>query len=142
MRDSTWRGLWRWIIQNDWTVGPQFSVQTRAKINLSFLCQMLIKLLTHFSRRELSKNTQRTDSEPLVRSKCGFVHAKLHFSTQQGKQSMTCRFWRNEVQRGIWRAKYNYYQNKVTEVERINRAKWWREIKKLTDEDVQQEWHH
>ena len=25
-------------------------------------------------------------------------------------------------------AKYNYYQNKVAEVEQVNPSKWWREI--------------
>ena len=39
-------------------------------------------------------------------------------------------------------AKYHYYHHKVVEVEQINPTKWWREIKKLTSQDVQQEWHH
>ena len=41
----------------------------------------------------------------------------------EGKNSMAFRLWRNKVQRGIKAAKYNYYHNKVAQVEQINPAK-------------------
>ena len=46
------------------------------------------------------------------------------------------------MQCDIKMAEYHYYHHKVVEVEQNNPAKWWREIKKLTGQDVQQEWHH
>ena len=60
----------------------------------------------------------------------------------QGKNSPAYRYWRNKVQCDTKIAKYHYYHHKVVEVEQTNPAKWWREIKKLTGQDVQQEWHH
>ena len=62
--------------------------------------------------------------------------------TNQGKNSPAYRYWGNKMQRDIKMAKYHYYHHKVVEVEQTNPAKWWREIKKLTGQDVQQEWHH
>lgn len=55
---------------------------------------------------------------------------------------MAYRLWRNKVQRGIKAAKYHYYYNKLAKLEQINPAKWWREIKKLTGQDIQLEEHH
>ena len=60
----------------------------------------------------------------------------------QGKNSPAYRYWRNKVQCDIKMAKYHYYHHKVVEVEQTNPAKSWREIKKFTGQDVQQEWHH
>ena len=39
-------------------------------------------------------------------------------------------------------AEYNYYQKKVAEVELVNPAKWWREIKILAGQDAKQVWYH
>jgi hypothetical protein len=44
--------------------------------------------------------------------------------------STAYRYWRNKVQRSIRAAKYQYYSVKVTDVQRVNSTKWWREIKK------------
>jgi len=49
---------------------------------------------------------------------------------------------RNKVQGAIETAKHHYYQKKVAEVEHVNPAKWWREIKKLAGQDAKQEWYH
>ena len=52
------------------------------------------------------------------------------------------RFWRNKVQRSIRAAKYQYYSTKVTDVQKVNPTKWWREIKKLSGQSIKPEWHH
>ena len=52
------------------------------------------------------------------------------------------RFWRNKVQRSIRAAKYQYYSSKVTDVQKVNPTKWWREIKKLSGQSIKPEWHH
>ena len=62
--------------------------------------------------------------------------------TRHGKDSDTYRHWRNKVQRAIKTAKHHYYQNKVADVERVNPAKWWREIKKLAGQGAKQEWYY
>ena len=61
---------------------------------------------------------------------------------QQGKNSKDFRFWRNKVQRAIESAKSNYFHNKVADIDKVNPAKWWKEIKKLSGQNVRQEWYH
>ena len=61
---------------------------------------------------------------------------------QQGKNSKDFRFWRNKVQRAIQSAKSNYFHNKVADIDKVNPAKWWKEIKKLSGQNVRQEWYH
>ena len=56
--------------------------------------------------------------------------------------STAYRYWRNKVQRSIRAAKYQYYSVKVTDVQRVNSTKWWREIKKLSGQISKLEWHH
>jgi hypothetical protein len=60
---------------------------------------------------------------------------------QQGKNSKAFSFWRNKVQRAIQSAKSNYFHSKVADVDRINPVKWWKEIKKLSGQNVRQEWY-
>jgi hypothetical protein len=43
--------------------------------------------------------------------------------------------------RAIQSAKSNYFHNKVADVDRINPVKWWKEIKKLSGQNVRQEWY-
>ena len=39
-------------------------------------------------------------------------------------------------------AKYNYYNNCVSNMKNTSSSKWWREIKGLSGQDIKQEWHH
>ena len=56
--------------------------------------------------------------------------------SRHGKDSNAYRHCRNKTQVAIKTAKYHYYQKKVAEVEHVNSAKWWREIKKLAGQDA------
>ena len=62
--------------------------------------------------------------------------------SRHGKDSGAYRHWRNKVQGAIKTAKHHYYQEKVAEVEHVNPAKWWRDIKKLAGQVAKQEWYH
>lgn len=138
MRDSAWRALGRWITQNDWT-SILSAITCEDKFTL-FMADVNQAIDTFLPQRVVKKHT--TD-RPWITSKVKLWIRKRQIAfTQQGKHSITYRLWRNKVQCGIREAKYNYYQNKVVEVEKTNPAKWWREIKKLTGQDVKQEWHH
>jgi hypothetical protein len=55
---------------------------------------------------------------------------------QQGKNSKAFSFWMNKVQRAIQSAKSNYFHSKVVAVNRVNLVKWWKEIKKLSGQNV------
>ena len=61
---------------------------------------------------------------------------------QQWKMSSAYRFWRNKVQQSIRTAKHRYYNTKVTDVKKVNPAKWWKEIKRLSGQSLKPEWHH
>ena len=62
--------------------------------------------------------------------------------SRHGKDSGAYGHWRNKVQGAIKTAKHHYYQEKVAEVEHVNPAKWWRDIKKLAGQVAKQEWYH
>ena len=59
-----------------------------------------------------------------------------------GKDSASYRLWRNKVQREVKSAKHYYYKHKVCDLEQSNGKKWWKQIKCLTGQDIQQEWFH
>jgi hypothetical protein len=39
-------------------------------------------------------------------------------------------------------AKHHYYNKRVSKLENTSSNKWWREIKRLSGQDVKQQWHH
>ena len=55
---------------------------------------------------------------------------------QQGKNYKAFSFWRNKVQRAIQSAKSDYFHSTVADVDRVNPVKWWKEIKKLSGQNV------
>ena len=62
--------------------------------------------------------------------------------TRDGKDSASYRLLRNKVQWEIRSAKYHYYHHKVSDLEQTDPKKWWKQIKSLTGQDIQQEWFH
>ena len=81
---------------------------------------------------------------PWITSRIKLWIGKRHCTfSRHGKDSDAYRHWRNKAQVAIKTAKHRYYQKKVAEVEHVNPAKWWREIKKLAGcQDAKQEWYH
>jgi hypothetical protein len=61
---------------------------------------------------------------------------------RHGKDSLSFKFWRNKVQCEIKMAKHHYYNNRVFKLENTSSNKWWREIKRLSGQNVKQQWHH
>jgi hypothetical protein len=39
-------------------------------------------------------------------------------------------------------AKHHYYNNRVSKLQNTSSSKWWREIKRLSGQDIKQQWHH
>ena len=138
MRDSAWRALGRWIIQNDWSsIISANTCEDKFKLFMSDINQAIDTFLPH---RVVTKHI--TDRPWITSEIKMWIRKRQTAFFQQGKNSMAYRSWRNKVQRGIRVAKHNYFQNKVVQVEKTNPASWWRQIKKLTGQDIQQEWHH
>ena len=61
---------------------------------------------------------------------------------RHGKDSLSFKFSRNKVQCEIKMAKNRYYNNRVSKLQNTSSSKWWREIKRLSGQDVKQQWHH
>ena len=61
---------------------------------------------------------------------------------RHGKNSPNYKFWRNKVQGEVKKSKNHYYHDEVAQVESTNSSKWWRHIKSLTGQDIQQEWYY
>ena len=59
-----------------------------------------------------------------------------------GKESLTFKYWRNKTQYEIKMTKYHHYNNRVSNMTNTSSNKWWREIKRLSGQDIKQEWHH
>ncbi len=46
------------------------------------------------------------------------------------------------LQRETKMAKHHYYNNRVSKLENTSSSKWWREIERLSGQDIKHEWHH
>ena len=137
MRDSAWRTLDRWITQKDCT--PNFNAPS-CEEKFSLLMTELNQAIDTFLPEKVVK--KHPSDRPWITNKIKILIRKRQSAfINQGKNSPAYRYWRNKVRCDIKMAKY-YYHHKVVEVEQTNPAKWWREIKKLTGQDIQQEWHH
>ena len=136
MRDSAWRSLGRWITQKDWT--PNLNAPS-CEVKFSLLMTELNQAIDTFLPEKVVK--KHPSDRPWITNKIKIsIRKRQSAFINQGKNSPA--YWRNRVQCDIKMAKYHYYHHKVVEVEQTNPAKWWREIKKLTGQDVQQDWHH
>ena len=119
MRDSAWRALGRWLSQKDCT-----PIRNTSSYELKFqqLMSELGNAINHFKKHPTDRPWINNNIKLWIgKRQCAF---RLH-----GKGSDAYRNWRNKVQGAIETAKYNYYKNKVTEVKKLNPAKWWRKIK-------------
>ena len=138
MRDSAWCALGRWITQKDWSSVLEANM-CKDKFDLfnSDLNQAIDRFLP---QKEVKKHP--TDRPWITTKIKKGIQKRQSAFIQQGKMSTAYRYWRNKVQRSIRAAKYQYYSVKVTDVQRVNSTKWWREIKKLSGQSSKLEWHH
>ena len=133
MRDSAWRALGRWMTQKDWSpILSASSCEEKFKLLMSDFNTAIDTFLPFRVTRK--HPTDRPWITPKIKI---WIQRRQSVFIRQGKNSMAYRLWRNKVQRSIKAAKYHYYHNKVAQVEQINPAKWWREKKKLTGQDIQ-----
>ena len=70
------------------------------------------------------------------------IDKRQNMFIRYGKDSKTYKSLRNKIQREIKTAKKHYYHNRVADVEHTNPQKWWKQIKILTGQDIQHEWHY
>ena len=61
---------------------------------------------------------------------------------RNGKDSIKHKYWRKiNPKREIKSAKSYYYTYKVAELAKTNPRKWWKQIKSLIGQDIEQEWY-
>ena len=139
MRDSAWRALGKWITQRDWT--PILNASLCEQKFQLFMSELDDAICMFLPQKTIKKHP--TD-RPWITSRIKLWIGKRQSSfSRHGKDSNAYSHWRNKAQVAIKTAKHHYYQKKVAEVEHVNPAKWWREIKKLAGcQDAKQEWYY
>ena len=138
MRDSAWRALGQWMTEKDW-----YSVLNTESCEDKFrlLMMELTSAIDSFLPRKIVKK-HPTDRPWISKKLKSRIRKRQSAFPRHGKNSPNYKFWRNEVQGEVKKAKNHYYHDKVAQVESTNSSKWWRQIKSLTGQDIQQEWYH
>lgn len=62
--------------------------------------------------------------------------------TCDGKDCPSYRLLKNKVQCEIKSPKYQYYHHKVSDFQHTDLKRWWKQIKSVTWQDIQEEWFH
>ena len=98
-------------------------------------------LIDSFLPRKIVK--KHPTDRPWISKKLKFWILKRQSAfLRHGEDSSNYKFWRNKVKSEVKKAKNHYHHDKVAQVESTNSSKWWRQIKSLIGQDIQQEWYH
>ena len=138
MRDSAWRALGQWMTEKDW-----YSVLNTESCEDKFrlLMMELTSAIDSFLPRKIGK--KHPTDRPWISKKLKFwIRKRQSAFLRHGEDSSNYKFWRNKVKGEVKKAKNHYYHDKVAQVESTNSSKWWRQIKSLTGQEIQQEWYH
>ena len=138
MRDSAWRALGRWMTEKDWNI--VMSATTAEDKLAVFLKDLNPAIDTFLPWRVIKKHP--TDRPWITKKLKIWICKRQTAFIRGGKNSPYYKFWKNKVQREISKAKQHYCHSKVAEVDFTNCGKWWRQIKSLAGQDIQQEWYH
>ena len=108
------------------------------KINMILSC---VKLTDTFLPLQTIKK-HPTDRPWMTKKIKNCIYKRQIAFTRHGKDSLSFTFWRNKMKREIKTAIHHYYNNRVSKLENTSSNKWWREIKRLSGQDIKHEWHH
>ena len=135
MRDTAWRALGRWMTEKE-----RYSVLNTESCEDKFrlLMMELTSAIDSFLPRKIVKK-HPTDRPWNFKKPKSWIRKRQSAFLRHGKDSSNYKFWRNKVQGEVKKAKNH---DKVAQVESTNSSKWWRQIKSLTGQDIQQEWYH
>ena len=138
MRNSAWCAFGRWITKQNWSSVLSAST-SKDKFDL-FMSELDQAVNTFLPQKMIKKHP--TDRPWITNTIKLWISRRQCVFQQQGKNSKDYSFWRNKVQRAIQLAKSNYFHSKVADVDRVSPVKWWKEIKKLSGQNIRQEWYH
>ncbi len=139
MRNSAWNAFGRWITEKNWS---SVLSENSSKDKFDLFMSELNRAINTYLPPKMIKKKHPTDRPWITNMIKLWISKRQSAFQQQGKNSKDFRFWRNKVQRAIQSAKSNYFHNKVADIDKVNPAKWWKEIKKLSGQNVRQEWYH
>ena len=138
MRDSAWHEFGRWITQKDWN--PVLNTSSCEDKFQQFITELKQGVDRYIPQRTIK--VHQTD-RPWMTNKLKIWIRKRQIAFQRhGKNSAIYKHLRNKIQREIKAAKSHYYKHKVAELGQTNPRKWWKQIKSLMGQDIQQEWHY
>ena len=104
------------------------------------MCEINCAIDTFLPLQTIKKHP--TDRPWITKKIKNCIYKRQSAFTRHGKDSISFKFWRNKVQREIKMAKHHYYSNRVSKLESTSSTKWWREIKRLSGQDIKHEWYH
>ena len=137
-RDSAWRAFGRWIVNKDWS--SILNAPSCENKYDAFMSELNRAIDTFLPLQTIKKHP--TDRPWMTKKIKNCIYKRQTAFFQYGKESLTFKYWRNKTQYEIKMAKYQYYNNRVSNMTNTNSNKWWREIKRLSGQDIKQEWHH
>ena len=138
MRDSTWRTMGRWMTQKDWS--NVLNANTCEDKFNELMSELHFAIDKFLPQRTVRKHP--TDCPWITNKIQRWIYKQQSTFFRYGKDSIIFKFLRNQIQREIKAAKKHYYHNRVVDVEHQNPKKWWKQIKSLTGQDMQNEWYH
>ena len=133
-----WSVLGRSMTEKDWySVLNAESCEDKFRL---FMMELTSAMDSFLPRKIVKKHP--TDRLWISEKPKSLIHKRQSAFLRHGKDSANYKFWRNKVQYEVKKAKNHYYHDKVAQVASTNPSKWWRQIKSLTSQDIQQEWYH
>ncbi len=138
MRDSAWREFGRWITQKDWN--PVLNTSSCEDKFQQFITELKQGVDRYLPQRTVK--VHQTDRPWMTNKLKIWIRKRQTAFQRHGKNSSVYKHWRNKIQREIKAAKSHYYKHKVAELGQTNPRKWWKQIKSLMGQDIQQEWHY
>ena len=127
MRNSAWNAFGRWITEKNWS---SVLSENSSKDKFDLFMSERNRAINIYLPQKMIKKKHPTDRPWITNTIKLWISKRQSAFQQQGKNSKDFRFWRNKVQRAIQSAKSNYFHNKVADIDKVNPAKWWKEIKK------------
>ena len=138
MRDSAWRAFARWITQKDWN--PVLTASSCEDKFQLFIRELKKGIDCYLPQRTIK--VHQTDRPWMTNKLKIWIRKRQTAFRRYGKDSSIYKHWRNKIQREIKSVKSYYYTHKVAELGQTNPRKWWRQIKILMGQDIQQDWHY
>jgi hypothetical protein len=128
----------RWITLNDWN--PVLNTSSCEDKFQLFITELKQGVDCYLPQRTVK--VHQTESPWMTNKLKIWIRKRQTAFQRHGKNASIYNHWRNKIRREIKAAKSHYYKHKVAELRQTNPRKWWKQIKSLMGQNIQQEWHY